>query len=104
MPLAGYVLVSIATYSNNFLQNVKVAFIVYASNPFKAILSTILCSLIFALKFIPNIYVQLITEVIGYLLLPFLLLGFFLYSNKQFDKHINNQYYPELVNRGLWIK
>ena len=104
MPLAGYMLVSIATYSNTFLQNVKVAFIVYASNPFKAILSTILCSAIFALSFIPNIYVQLITEGVGYLLLPFILLGFFLYSNKQFDKQINEQYYPELVNKGLRVK
>ena len=104
MPIVGYILVAIATYSNTFLQNIKVAFIVYAINPFKAILCTVLCSVIFALKFIPNIYVQLITEGVGYLLLPFLLLGFFLFSNKQFDKHINNQYYPYLVNKGLWIK
>lgn len=104
MPLAGYMLVSIATYSNTFLQNMKVAFIVYASNPFKAILSTILSSAIFALSFIPNIYVQLITEGVGYLLLPFILLGFFLYSNKQFDKQINEQYYPDLVNKGLRVK
>ena len=55
MPIIGYMLVAIATYSNSFLQNIKVAFIVYASNPFTAILCTSLCSCIFAMKFIPNI-------------------------------------------------
>jgi hypothetical protein len=104
MPIVGYMLVAIATYSNTLLQNIKVAFIVYASNPFKAILCTLLCSVIFAMKFIPNIYIQIISEAIGYIILPFLLLGFFLYSNKQFDKYINKHYYPELVNKGLHLK
>ena len=104
MPIVGYMLVAIATYSNTLLQNIKVAFIVYASNPFKAILCTLLCSVIFAMKFIPNIYIQIIFEAIGYIILPFLLLGFFLYSNKQFDKYINKHYYPELVNKGLHLK
>ena len=105
MPIAGYMLVAISTYNNTLLQNIKIAFIVYASNPFKAIICTLLCSAIFVIKLIPtSIYIQLIVEAIGYILLPFSLLGFFLYSNKQFDLHINKHYYPELVNKGLHLK
>ena len=104
MPIAGYMLVAISTYSNSLLQNIKISFIVYASNPFKAILFIMLCSICFGMKWIPNIYIQIIMEVIGYLLLPLSLLGFFLFANKQFDEIINKHYYPELVNKGLHLK
>ena len=103
MPIAGYMLVAIATYNNTFIQNLKISIIVYASSPFKVILCTILCSIIFAMKVIPYIYVQIITEAIGYILLPLMLLVFFLFANKQFDKRINKDYYPELVNKGLHL-
>lgn len=104
MPIAGYTMVAIATYNNKFSQNVKIAFLVYASNPFKAILCTCLCSFIFVFKVISIISIQLICEVIGFVILPISLLGFFLFANKQFDKQINKHYYPELVGKGLRLE
>jgi hypothetical protein len=101
LPIAGNMLVSISMYNNSILQNIKVAFVVYASNPFKNIACTLLCTVIFMVGFVPYIYVQIIVKSIGYIIFPFLLLGFYLYTNKRFDEIINKHYYPELVNKGL---
>jgi hypothetical protein len=101
LPIAGNMLVSISMYNNSILQNIKVAFVVYASNPFKNITCTLLCTVIFMVGFVPYIYVQIIVKSIGYIIFPFLLLGFYLYTNKRFDEIINKHYYPELVNKGL---
>jgi hypothetical protein len=101
LPITGNMLVSISMYYNSILQNIKVAIVVYVSNPFKNIACTLLCTVIFMVGFVPYIYVQIIVKSIGYIIFPFLLLGFYLYTNKRFDEIINKHYYPELVNKGL---
>jgi hypothetical protein len=101
LPFVGNMLVGISMYNNSISQNIKVSFVVYVSNPFKNIVCTLLCTFIFMVGVIPNIYAQLIIKSIGYILFPFILLGFYLYTNKRFDEIINKHYYPELVNKGL---
>lgn len=101
-PIYAYMLVEISTYSNTFMQNLKAAFALYAKAPLKTLLLLILLTAVFLLSFLPQFVCHMIGWMIGVLLLPVLLLIWFLFVLAQLDKHINPIYFPELIGRGLY--
>lgn len=102
LPVAGYTLAAVAVYSNKFIQNVKAAFTVYAQNPFKALLATLCCMLVFIPQYIPDFYCHVFGRMISSLLCPFVLLGWLLFCFNRFDKKINAKFFPELVGKGTF--
>ena len=101
-PVWALMCVQISVYSNNFWQNMKLAFAVYA----KAILKTMLVLAIlltpWIVSLLPNFWCHLIGPAIGVLVLPVLLLVWFLYVLNLLDQHINPIFFPEIVGKGLY--
>ncbi|MBR1581879.1 MAG: hypothetical protein IJ656_03465 [Bacilli bacterium] len=57
----------------------------------------------FGLLFIGNFIVNIFTFALFFLIyFPIWYLAYNLYINKVFDKYINQRFYPEIVNRGIW--
>lgn len=102
LPIAMIMAVLIPIYNNGFLKNFKLAVYIFAKEPFKIILACICCLSIFAVSFIPNFYTGVLGRVLGVVLLPFGMLGFYLFMFNVLDKHINNIYYPEIVGKGTF--
>lgn len=101
-PIYAYMLVVICVYSNTFMQNLKVAFALYAKAPLKTLLILILLTAVFLISLLPQFLCHIIGQIAGVLLLPILLLIWFLFTSAQLDKHINLIYFPELIGRGLY--
>lgn len=101
-PIYAYILIGISIYSNTFMQNFKVAFALYAKAPLKTLLILISLIAVFLISLLPQFVCHMIGQVAGLLLLPILLLIWFLFTSAQLDKHINPIYFPELLDRGLY--
>lgn len=101
-PIYAYILIGISIYSNTFMQNLKAAFALYAKAPLKTLLILISLIAVFLISLLPQFVCHMIGQVAGLLLLPILLLIWFLFTSAQLDKHINPIYFPELLDRGLY--
>lgn len=102
LPIAMIMAVLIPIYNNSFLKNFKLAVYVFVKEPFKIILACICCLSVFAVSFIPNFYTGVLGRALGAVLLPFGMLGFYLFMFNVLDKHINSVYYPEIVGKGTF--
>ena len=101
-PIYAYILIGISIYSNTFMQNLKAAFALYAKAPLKTLLILTLLIAVFLISLLPQFLCHIIGQIAGMLLLPILLLIWFLCTSAQLDKHINPIYFPELIGRGLY--
>ena len=101
-PIYAYILIGISIYSNTFMQNLKAAFALYAKAPLKTLLILTLLIAVFLISLLPQFLCHIIGQIAGMLLLPILLLIWFLFTSAQLDKHINPIYFPELIGRGLY--
>lgn len=105
-PIGLFCFSQIMYYTNTFKENFSNGIRLYISNPFKT-LSIILLFLLPALLIIINeyIFVKFISLLIWtILILPIIICLWILYSNSLFDRSINLKFYPEIVNKGLYIK
>ena len=50
---------------------------------------------------IPYVTVQLIGGILGVLLLPFGMVGWFLFTYNRLDETVNAQYYPDMIGKGI---
>lgn len=80
----------------------QMAFSIYTQAPLKTLLAFGCCALVYVPSRIPNFYCHLFGGVICTLLTPFVLLAWTLFCYNQFDKYINKELCPELVNRGIF--
>lgn len=103
VPVVLYVMALAPVYSNTLWQNIKIAIVLYIGSPIKTILLIVAGGVIFIPTIIPNLYVQLFGRMISALLTGFSFLLWTLYVYHRLDKEINPKYYPELVNRGLFL-
>ena len=101
-PIAACCTVVIAIYSNNFLDNLKLAAYVYLKAPLKTVLATLLAFGPSAVIWvIPHLQLQLIGSIPAMMVFTLGLLGWTLFLYNQLDKHYNAEQYPELVGRGI---
>ena len=103
-PVWALMLVQISVYSNNFVQNMKLAFAVYAKSILKTLMVLLALAIPWCISLLPNFWCHLIGQVLGVFLLPVMLLIWFLYVFSLLDKHINPIYFPEIVGKGLYKK
>lgn len=101
-PVAGYMTVTIAVYQMRFRAHIRYALILYTKNVPGTLLASLACAAVFIPQFLPNFYCQVIGRLVTGWLLPFVMLGWFLFTFEQLDKSINPAHYPELVGRGLF--
>lgn len=102
LPLSFYFVVCVSIYNVKFGTLLKMSFISFAKKPFKTYLAVLCCLPFFVLLLIPNTICIFLGYLITPLLLPFVLLGAYLFALNVLDDVINKQYYPELVDRGLF--
>lgn len=103
VPVVLYVMALAPVYSNTLWQNIKIAIVLYVGSPIKTILLIVACGVIFIPTIIPNLYAHLFGRIISALLTGFSFLLWTLYVYHRLDKEINPEYYPELVNKGLFL-
>ncbi len=102
IPIFVYSLIVSSIYSGSLMQSFKVGVILFSKNMGKTYLAYILSFVPFVFLFIPNMVCHLIGAVIGSLVFPFLLLGWYLLTLEFLDKDINPDYFPELLGRGIF--
>lgn len=95
-----YSLVSVSVYKNTFRQNVRMGLVLYARQLWQTVLTVICCAVVFIPQMIPNFYCIIIGRVLSSLVLPFLMLGWWLFAYNGLDKSINPKFAPELIGRG----
>lgn len=100
-PVAAFMTVTAAVYDLPFLGHVKYALLLYGKNAPKTLLAAGLCLLPFAPQFLPNVYCHTIGRLLSGMLIPLVMLAWFLFAFACLDKDINPKHYPELVDRGL---
>lgn len=102
LPIWAYMTVLTAIYDNTFRQNFKLAFTLYAKAIGRTLLLLLVLGLLFALSVLPYMLAHLLGKALGALLLPTLLLIWFLFVLHQLDMYINPIFFPELVGKGLY--
>lgn len=102
LPVWAYMTVLCAVYDNTFLQNLRVAFALYAKAIGRTVLHLIALGILFAASMLPYGLCHLLCRGFGALLLPLFMLIWFLFVLHQLDKEINPKYFPELVGKGLY--
>jgi len=100
-PMGAYALITIAIYSTRFSSHVRLGLYLYMKTPFSTFLHLLVISLSASVFWIPDFYVRTIGRFVLTILVPFLLLKWFLLASDILDKHWNPKHYPELVHRGI---
>lgn len=103
IPMILIVCVCIPIYSNTFMQNIKIAFVLMMKKYFNILLSSFVLVFPFVmmseLGFYSNLIIRLIYPVMG----GFIMIGFCLFMYDLMDKYINSKHFPDLVGRGtIW--
>ncbi len=101
LPWNMWVLAATAVYRGGYLLTVKNAFVLTVKTYPYTFIMTILMTLPLALLFIPWIYMQLIVPFAYAVYLPFAWIAWVLFTNVFFDKYINTNLFPNLVDKGL---
>lgn len=102
LPAWGYMTVLIAIYDNTFLQNMQLAFALYAKTLGKTLLVQVALGAVLLVSFLPNFVCHLLGRILGILLLPVSMLIWSLFVLEQLDRYINPLYFPELTGKGLY--
>lgn len=100
-PIIGFILVCISIYNNTLSTNVRVGFALYGGNIFKTLVIFICCASLSSIGLIPNIYCKTIGLVVYILLLPIIMLGWWLFTYNLLDIKINSVNHPELIGKGI---
>lgn len=103
LPVFSISLVMVPVYTNTFGANFKNALYVYTKAPLRVLLVMVCCAVIWIPTVIPNVFCHLFGGILAVLLLPFVLLAWTLFCYNQFDKHLNIDICPELINRGIFL-
>ncbi len=101
LPVAAYSAAQLPVYSNRLGRTLLNALQLTARSYGKTLLALLCCMLPFALQALPNLIGCALGCIVSSLLVPFVLLGWFLFASRQLDEHINKRLYPELVDKGI---
>lgn len=89
-------------YSDKITQKIKNSFYIYTKYLPKILAFVVILLLPFILIIQPNFIVSgVVVSLYFILLLPLIILAWFLFANKMFDECINLKHYPQIVNKGL---
>lgn len=100
-PLCALMMAAIPVYSNSWIGNFKVALMIYAKAPVKILAALFGMCALWILSFIPIFYFQIFGRIIAGLLTPVSLFAWMLFCYSQFDRYININEHPDLINKGI---
>ncbi len=100
IPLVAYALVSITIYDTSFIKILGASMLITAKSAGKTVAALGLCLLAFIPSLIPNVYFHFVGGIILPLILPFVLLYWYVQTLDRLDEHINKDNYPHLVGIG----
>lgn len=104
LPISMFAMAQTTVYKTSVGGNVKNAAILYLKTAPFTIIATIIALLPFLLLSIPNLIAKYLTiAVFIALLCPLFIMGIMLYCYGVFDKYINPEQYPEIVNKGIYV-
>ncbi len=105
LPPLLYSIIQTQIYTLRVGQEYKNGFILYIKTFPKTALATLVIALPLFLEYV-NLFLlkYLIYMVLIILILPFMLMGEFLYFNSQLDKYINKEQFPEIYDKGIHRK
>lgn len=101
VPVSAYMTVCIPVYSNTFRQNLRLGAVLYTQCIWKTLAVLVAFGVLFVTYWIPNFYCHLAGRMITSVLIPFLMLGWYLFAFGVLDRNVNPRFFPELVGRGI---
>ncbi len=101
IPVASYAAAVISVYNSHLLQKLSVGLLLTAKNPVKTLGALLVCVLPLALYLIPGILLHVVVRILYSVLLPMIMLGWFLFASDRLDIHVYPDCYPQLIGRGI---
>ncbi len=102
LPILAYSTVCIALYQYKFGTILRMSLSLTFSFPFKTYLALICCVAPFVVQFVPNQVCFVVGRVVATLLVPIIMLAWFLFAFDALDEKVNKKHFPELVGRGVF--
>lgn len=102
LPIILHILVQISIYNHKAWDLISTSAFVYVKTVPVSILFAFLFMSYGLLDFISSFITRILVKAVFVMLLPALMLGWFLYCCSVLDKYVNKQSYPELVDKGVW--
>jgi hypothetical protein len=102
IPIIGYSLVAGTCYENKLRHNLKIGRVCYFKYLWKTLFACICCLAIFAIQMIPFFWCHLIGRIVASLLIPEIMLGWYLFAFGRLDEVVNKKLHPELVGKGIY--
>ncbi len=102
LPAACLCLVMIPIYANSLKADLKNAFYVFFSAPWRVLATLAVCALFWLPSLLPRLYFRIFGHLFAYLMLPLTLLGWTLFCYDKFDMYINAEQCPELIGKGIF--
>ena len=95
----------VSIYNNKYFENIKNSFFLYLKSGLVFLPVSILLIAPLFLMIIKILYMPiLVLSFYAIIWLPFIILMIYLIGNSIFDKHINIQQYPSIVDKGVYRK
>lgn len=103
LPLGLLILMQATVYKIGFGEALKNSFLFYVKTAPATLLATACMALPVLFSLIPNTVVKhIVIACYVLLLMPFALLGWFLYGCRVLDKFVNSYYHTEIVDKGIY--
>ncbi len=100
VPIFAYAAVCISIYKNSIFGHLKMGMALFVKHPLKTYSAILLCTCVFFVQLIPNIYCMMIGRVASTLISPFVFLAWYLFTSNRLDSAVNMKRHPELVGKG----
>ncbi len=102
VPMCAYATVCIPIYGNKFKDNLWIALTLYLKHPLKTFAALLCSGALLIPLLIPNIYCHVIGRVVLSFCVPYIMLGFYLFSFNLLDETVNKTKHPDLVGIGTF--
>ena len=102
LPIILFAIVQSQIYSLTIKQEMKNGFFFLIKTFFTTFIATAFVAIPLTFDLIPIFFLKMLAVIIYVLfILPFIILGVFLYINSQLDKYLNKEHFPDIYRKGL---
>ncbi len=102
LPIVGYAQAAGSCYENRLRDNLKIGRVCYFKSTWQTLLACICCLVIFVIQLIPVFWCHLIGRIVASILIPEIMLGWYLFAFGRLDEVVNKKLHPELVGKGMY--
>lgn len=102
IPVAGYALVACSCYENKLRHNLKIGRVCYFRYLWRTLLACVCSLAVFVIQLLPFFWCHLIGRIVASVLIPEIMLGWYLFALGGLDETVNRKLHPELVGKGIY--